>query len=247
MIHWYEDAGKYGHRFYFPYLKIAKDAHNMAQFDKAQKYYTIAISCLLEAGGAAQNEDILAAAYTNLTSCLTMMHRYTEAEQTWQKAQQFPLQPGAAASAAILYAAMGQEDMAAQYIERLKRKAPMLVPPTEEMVRQILDGEHPHFYPVQIEPKRIEQFWNWFGKTEKELYSGLAQGSKDTVDDIVQKLKEIFPFLDRQPKLSAEKVGETMTVVLSDFYAEALHHGYGALIAACPKELFERWSFIVIH
>lgn len=78
MLRWYEDAGKFGHRFYLPYLKIAKAAHNAAQFQKALQYYAAAISCLQEMREDERDELILGSAYTNLTSCLTMLYRYGE-------------------------------------------------------------------------------------------------------------------------------------------------------------------------
>lgn len=106
MLQWYADAGKYGHRFYLPYLKLAKAAHSAAQFEEAKSYYEIAIECLLEMSEKDKDEIILGSAYTNLTSCLTMLYQYEAAEVAWKAAQQYPAQPGAAATGAILYAAM---------------------------------------------------------------------------------------------------------------------------------------------
>lgn len=143
MLQWYEAAGKYGHHFYLPYLKIAKAAHQAAQFEKALKYYTIGISCLLEM--REKEEIILGSAYTNLTSCLTMLYRYADAEKAWQTAQQYPQQPGAAATGAILYAAMGNAEKCEAYIETLTKTSPAWVAQTRTMAQQILSGTHPHF------------------------------------------------------------------------------------------------------
>ena len=106
MLKWYADAGKFNHRFYLPYLKLAKAAHNGAQFEAAKTYYETAIECLLEMPENDRDEIILGSAYTNLTSCLTMLHQYKAAEKAWNAAQQYPAQPGAAATGAILYAAV---------------------------------------------------------------------------------------------------------------------------------------------
>lgn len=145
MLQWYADAGKYNHRFYLPYLKLAKAAHNAAQFEKAKNYYLTAIDCLLEMPENEKDEIILGSAYTNLTSCLTMLHEYSAAESAWHKAQRYPLQPGAAATAAILYAAMGKAEKTASYIDELKQKFPAWVAQTQAMTQQILDGTHPSF------------------------------------------------------------------------------------------------------
>ena len=149
MLEWYEKAGQVGHRFYLPYLKLAKAAHSAAQFEKAEGYYKTAIACLLEMSEQDKDEIVLGSAYTNLTSCLTMLHKYTEAETAWKAAQQYPVQPGADATAAILYAAMGDPEKTAGYIRRLNEKFPEWVPQTQEMTQQILSGTHPAFPAVK--------------------------------------------------------------------------------------------------
>lgn len=147
MLQWYADAGKYNHRFYLPYLKLAKAAHNEAQFEKARDYYQTAIECLLEMPENHRDEIILGSAYTNLTSCLTMLHQYPAAEAVWKEAQKYPLQPGADATAAILYAAMGNSEQTAAHLRRLQEKFPAWVPQTQTMTQQILAGTHPAFPP----------------------------------------------------------------------------------------------------
>ena len=145
MLQWYERAGEIGHRFYLPYLKLAKAAHGAAQFEKARDYYKTAISCLLEMKENDRDEVILGAAYTNLTSCLTMLHQYPAAEKAWQEAQKYPAQPGADATAAILYAAMGNAGKTEEHIRSLREKFPAWVEQTRQMTQQILSGTHPDF------------------------------------------------------------------------------------------------------
>ena len=84
-------------------------------------------------------------AYANLASCLTMLHQYTEAEITWKEAQKYPTQPGADATAAILYAAMGDAQKTAAHIAQLNEKYPPWVAQTQEITQQILEGTHPAF------------------------------------------------------------------------------------------------------
>lgn len=145
MLEWYEKAGQIGHRFYLPYLKLAKAAHSAAQFEKAKGYYKAAIECLLEMSENDKDEVMIGSAYTNLTSCLTMLHQYREAEKAWEAAQQYPAQPGADATAAILYAAIGGAEKTEKHINRLKEKFPAWVAQTQQMTRQILSGTHPAF------------------------------------------------------------------------------------------------------
>ena len=145
MLEWYEKAGEIGHRFYLPYLKLAKAAHSATHFEKAKRYYQTAIECLLEMPENDKDGIILGSAYTNLTSCLTMLHQYPAAESVWKEAEKYPMQPGADATAAILYAAMGNAEKTATYIEKLKEKFPAWVAQTQTMTQQILEGRHPAF------------------------------------------------------------------------------------------------------
>ena len=145
MLKWYADAGKYQHRFYLPYLKLAKAAHSSGELESARAYYETAVECLLEMPETERDDVILGSACTNLTSCLTMLHHYTAAEKAWLAAQKFPAQPGAAATGAILYAAMGDADKANVWIEKLKETMPALVPRIQETAQAILDGTHPEF------------------------------------------------------------------------------------------------------
>ena len=146
MLQWYADAEKFGHRFYLPYLKLAKAKHADGELESAKAYYEIAISCLLEM--ADPDEIILGSAYDNLTSCLTMLHRYPEAEAAWKQGQKYPQQPASAATAAILYAAMGSGEQSDLWLEQLKKALPQLVPQTQAMTEQILSGTHPAFPPA---------------------------------------------------------------------------------------------------
>ncbi len=144
-IKWYREADGYGHRFYLPYMKLAKAAHAESEFEKAKEYYEKAIECLFEMPEDDREGLFIGSAYTNLTSCLTMLYRYGEAEEAWKKAQEFPLPPGASATAAILYAAMGDRKAVRSYIKKLKTEAPMLYDATKGFTDMIFDGTHPHF------------------------------------------------------------------------------------------------------
>jgi len=142
---WYKNSCEIGHRFYLPYLKLAKAAHSSSRLDEAAKYYECAIECLLDTPEIDSGGVILGSALTNLCSCLTMLHRYGEAEQVWAAAQQYPAQPGADATGAILYAAMGKAEKSEEYLQKLEAKHPTLALQTREMTRQILEGTHPAF------------------------------------------------------------------------------------------------------
>lgn len=145
MLEWYEKAGAIGHRFYLPYLKLAKAAYHEGHLEKAKGYFETGIVCLLEMPEKDQDEQILGSSFANLTSCLIMLHQYPAAEAAWKEAQQYPLPPQADATAAILYAALGDAEQCASYIDALKRSVPAMVGQIQSMTQQILNGTHPDF------------------------------------------------------------------------------------------------------
>ncbi len=83
MLLQYQRAGALGHNFYLPYLKCAKEFLEGSLFEAAEKAFLRAIECLKQTEMNDQNKVILASAYTNYGSCLTMMHRFEEAEQAF--------------------------------------------------------------------------------------------------------------------------------------------------------------------
>ena len=145
MLEWYEKAGQVGHHFYLPYAKLAKAALGEGRYEQAGAWYETTIECLLEMPEKDRDKAVLGASYTNLTTCMTMLHRYPEAEKAWTAAQNYPLQPASDATAAILYAALGQEEKTEAHLAALEEKFPQLAPQTRQVTRQILDGTHPSF------------------------------------------------------------------------------------------------------
>ncbi len=244
----YQKAGTFGHRFYLPYLKVARYAHLQAQFDLAEQNYRTGISCLLEMEEEERDNVVLASAYTNLTSCLTMMHRYDRAEQALAKAAELPVQPGSTATAAILFAASQKAERAALCIKALQAQRPDLVEQTQTMVDQILAGEHPHFSPVFFEQQGIAEFWQWFVQNEKDFCCLPGQEQyRQAMDSLGQWMKKLFPFLEREPRLAIGRKEEKWELLFSDFYAVGLNFGYLRLLSARPKELDDRWKFRIVH
>ena len=100
-----------------------------------------------------QNEVALVESGVNENGAMTEYKPYAPTiwndgdmlEKAWKAAQQYPSQPGADATAAILYAAMGNAEKVAEHISSLKEKFPAWVAQTQQMTEQILSGTHPAF------------------------------------------------------------------------------------------------------
>ena len=249
MLACYQKAGKYGHRFYLPYLKIAKAAHNDAVFEIAEKNYLKAIQCLNENEIGEQKKAILGSIYTNYASCLTMMHKYEEAEGALQNSMKIlPEQKGRAATEAILEAAKGETEKAHYFTEIVATQMPALYGPTQKMVNDILEKRHPHFSCISVQEGSIEVFWDWFVSNEINFLNKLEIEDYDTVFQMIQpKLKEVFSFMERDLEFGIEPIESYYQITFVDFFMLSLEDGYRKLVEAAPKSLNKHWVFKMDH
>ena len=247
MLACYQEAGTYGHRFYLPYMKIAKAAHNDAVFEMAEENYRKAIQCLLEAEPDEKGKVLLGSAYTNYASCLTMMHRYGEAEAALRKsADILPEQRGREAAEAILAAAEDDAEKAHKYLNMLAKQDLSIYKATEEMVELILGKKHPQFNRVALEDGIVDAFWSWFVSNENILLQAIEKKDYDTaVQMIAPKLKEVFPFMRRDLEFGIEPKGDLYEITFADLFMIGLENGYRELLEAAPRELLARWRFSI--
>ena len=242
MLQCYRKSCTFGHRFYLPYLKLARAAHKEADFETAGRDYVSAIECLSQMEEDDREDAALAAAYTNLVSCLTMMHRYAEAEQLWNTAvRSLPLRPGSAATAAVLFAAMGNAQKVEVCLARLKQEASPLLDQTRQMTQMILQGEHPHFTAAVPPQEACEAFWQWFEAQSPQL----LQDTGAAAAALSARLKELLPYLDRDPVLHVTGEGERRSVTLCHRFARSLEASYRSLVDCCPPGVAQHWHFTV--
>ena len=249
MIQMYQQSNQFGHSFYLPYAKVAKAAHADGVFEVAEENYADAIRCLEEGVQDRQSATILASLCTNYASCLTMMHRYRDAELALKKSIAF-LQylPNRAATQAILAAAMKDVEETAKYLRELEQEESAVFSQTKKMTDEILKGEHPHFAAISLTEEQIEAFWNWFGENEEELAEKIKANAHDDAFALLQsQLKGLFPYMQRDPDCAFEQREEQICITFADYFMVSLEKSYQRLMAACPDEYKSRWCFELVH
>ncbi len=246
MIMMYQEADRFGHRFYMPYLKVAKQAYNDGALDVAEENYRDGIACFDATGLDDPSKAILGSAYTNLASCLTMMHRYDDAAAALETSKQLmPQIPGRTAAEAVLAAAMGQAELTAQLLDGVEASVQKA---TRQITEDILNRNHPHFHKVEIDEEQLAVFWAWFAAEEASLLTNLRAKAYETVlTKICSELQPLTPFQSRSPELGIEPGEEKFRILLADFYSVALHQTYEALLATMPGELEKNWMFEIRH
>lgn len=233
----YERAGDHGHSLYLPYLKLAKFYLAHHQYEKCEHNSRRAIACL---DSGPSNPQLLAAAWANLASCLTMMHRYEEAQEAMARSKALhPTVPSRAASEALLLALGEDEAGARQCLEELKAQTPAVYEPVKASIERVLRREDPLFFPVELDQSKLPAFWAWFAGYEKELE---LQGEA-ALGPVAHQLLKTFPFLEEPPILTLTD----RCLAVKDLYITAAAQAYDSLLAACPPSIRERWEFEVVH
>lgn len=246
-MEFYLEANEYGHAFYMPYLKVAKDAYVHGAYDPAEENFRKAMDCLDTNTDA--NRMILASTQANFASCLIMMHRFDEAQAALDIAEKLmPDQANHLAVEVTLHAAKGEEAAVYRCLQALEQSHPQLYASVKPVAEKTLEGKNPQFASVELEKVAVNSFWRWFSLNESRL-SGMLKREEyaPAVDEIISVLKPMFAFSEHEMQMSLGKSDHGHVLVFIDFYSTALHDGYVQLINACPDDVPDTWGFDVVH
>ena len=246
----YDYANEYVHNFYLPYMKSARFHQQALEYDSALTGYDSVIESFdTNLPLTAQEKQILASAYTNRATCLTMMHRYDEALESMERAQALGVSlPDSASVEAILYAALGKEEKALHCLEQLKSASPAVFEKIRETVETILNRTNPAFFPVDMDDAKIEAFWVWFADYSDELKERLdLKQYEEAMAPVPKKLLETFPFLEEEPIVSLGQNEKGYVLELRDMYYAAVIVAFDKLLSVCPAKVMENWQFVVVH
>lgn len=248
-ISFYRNANEFHHRFYMPYLKVAKSAHADGMFEIAEENYRSAINCFTATGLDTQAKTILASAYTNLATCLIMMQRFDEGESALATSRQLlPDTPARSATEAVLCAVRGDEPGAMKHLALLESYFPPALEQTERDVKEILSGTHIQFHAIPLDENKIAGFWQWFLENDSMMRNSLEAKEYDSVLAMLTKqLQPLFPFAKREPDFGILMEEDHVILELADCFAVSMHSGYEQLISACPEALKDYWQFSIIH
>lgn len=242
MTIWYTQAGTYHHKFYLPYLKLAKCAHEDALFDTAEENYRAGIACLGDS-----DPRIAASAYANLASCLTMMHRYEEAEAAIARSRELvPNLPERFATEAMLYAALDQPQKVSDCLDKLDALAPQLTEYTDKLAGKIMTHQHPQFSEndEELDREKAVGFWNWFADNQESIRGQCSEGQPAEFE---LDMSANFPYLEQYMHLTLTPLENRTRLSFHDFYMTALRKDLEDLLLLQPEVLDETWEFAIVH
>ena len=235
MLECYTYANEYEHGFYLPYLKVARVFLDERNYDKAEENFRRVFHCLDTAEPNEQGRLILSSAYTNYATCMTMMHRYEEAEKALSKAKKlYPNALGRESAEAVLHAIRGNTEQMEKCLETLKKYDPEMFDDAKKSTEKILTRTDPLFYEIAVDDTKITDFWCWFKACEAELLLKLErQEYEEVINSVAEQLFIAFPFLDEQPPyIGLSRDNDGYVVVLHDMYVTAVMNAYEKLLQA---------------
>ena len=249
MLAYYAAANQVGHRFYMPYLKVAKFYLNGRMCQEAEDHFRKAIDCFTATALSDADKIILGSAYCNLASCLTMEHRYDDAEAALASSAAIcPDAPGRAAAEAVLHAVRGNAAQVEACLAVLKNQGAEVHDAVKKNTDGILAGTDPMFFAVPVDEEKLPAFWQWFAGYEAEMKRKLDKEQYDEgLTPVAKQLLVTFPFLEEIPNVGLGKNDKGYVVELKDYYAVGIVAAYEKLIAAMPEEIGSRWQFVIAH
>ena len=161
-------------------------------------------------------------------------------------AEAMPALPGRGGTEAVLYALDGDWEKADAAMAALEAEAETVYTEAKKSVDGIRDGSHPQFFVREVDEAALDAFWAWFAECEGEIAACLAKESYGEAFAMVQpKLRELFPFMERDLDLAFQPVEAGIKVIFADYYALALREGYEKLLARRPDSLENPWIFAI--
>ena len=249
MLAYYSLANECGHRFHLPYMKVAKFYLNGRMCREAEENYRKAIDCFAATALSDADRIVLGSAYANLASCLTMQHRYDEAQTALDSSAQIcPDAPGRAAVEAALLAVRGDAAGVERCLDTLKAQGEAISAAVKKNTDAILARTDPMFFPVPVDEKKLPAFWQWFAGYEAQMENLLDKEQYDEgLTPVAKQLLVTFPFLEEIPNVGLGKNANGYVVELKDYYAVGIVDAYEKLLAVMPEDISSRWQFVITH
>ena len=249
MLAYYTYANECGHRFYLPYLKVAKFYLESRMYREAEANFCKAIDCFRAVSLSDVDKIILGSAYANLASCLTMQHRYDEAEAALKNSRTiWRSAPGRAAAEAVLCAIRGDAPGVEACLGVLKTQGEQYYSAVKKSTDGILEGTDPMFFELPVDEDKIAAFWQWFVGYEEQMKTLLDREKYDEgLTPVARQLLAGFPFLEEIPNVGLGKNEKGYVVELKDYDAVAIAAAYEKLVSACPEDIKARWQFVIAH
>ncbi len=145
MLPYYQEAGRYGHNFRYPYLLLAREYYDREEFAQSAENYQRAIDC------TKPGDRQLPVFYDELATVLIFLHEYDRAEEALKaSAALAPRRGRLDETRVLLWAARGDREQAEKYVKRVERRSQNRGAQARNAMEQIFSGKH-RLFPAKTE------------------------------------------------------------------------------------------------
>lgn len=249
MAEAFDAAAAFNHNYHLPYL-LSADFHalNSKLYDTALENYDRAINCIYQFPPLDDEKRLVVAqAQAGMALCLTMMHRYDEAQDALRKAESFSDCEEYLHARALLSAVHGDAEDAAQALAAFKELNPSLHEQAAKHVQLILDGTHIHFNVRPVREELVSGFWQWFCNQEPAFLRLLEEGKADECgNQLAEHIDTLVPDEEDMMTAAIEVQDGKPTIVLRACYSRSYAAMIAAFTDAFPEELRDRWRIVTL-
>lgn len=244
MVIYFDEAAALGHQYHYPHM-LCGEYHLLGThfFDKALAEYDRAIDCIYQFPPLDDPaRHLIARAQSCMSYALTMMHRTDEAAAMLAKAEFGNDSEEYLHASAMLSAVQKDADAANHAVSELTKLNPSLGDEVAKEVRLLLDGTHIHFFPREVSPTLPTDFWVWFREQEPSFRPLLEKNDAEACTQILaDHINDLVPDPEDMMTAVIELEDGKPEVILTACHSRSYAAMIGAIIAACPADIRERW------
>ncbi|MBQ8840948.1 MAG: hypothetical protein IJ004_06480 [Clostridia bacterium] len=232
---------------YLPYIRQAKLLHKSCNLFRSQEYFYKMLEYYERRNRQNERSLSLYNLYFDFANTLMFTHDYIgglefvkKAHQVWDGKQD----EGNKMIEMMLLALTGDEEASKDMLESID-KSNQVYPVAATMLDKLLKKAEPHYFAIEPDESRLDEFWSWFSKNERKLYKMAYSDNFEKLQrELSNKARQIVDYMERELAFTIEIDNGNITIFAITDYVTSLDYTYERLFERKPKELV-RWDFYV--
>ncbi|MBQ7761073.1 MAG: hypothetical protein IJ400_03350 [Clostridia bacterium] len=232
---------------YFPYIRRAKLLHKSCNLFKSQEYFYKMLEYYEKRGRQNERSLSLYNLYFDFANTFMFTHDYSEGLRLVKKAHQVwdgKQDEGNKMVEMMLLALTGNEEASKNMLESID-KSNQVYSSAEAMLDKLLKKAEPHYFVIEPDESKLDEFWSWFLKNERKLYKMAYSDDFEKLQrELSNRVRLIADYVNRELAFTIEIEDGSITIFAITDYVTSLDYTYERLFERKPKDLV-RWDFYV--
>lgn len=232
---------------YFPYVRQAKLLHKSCNLFLSQEYFYKVLEYYEKRQRQNERSLTLYNLYFDFANTFMFTHDYSEGLRLVKKAHQVwdgKQDEGNKMIEMMLLALTGNEEASKNILESIDKQN-QVYSVAETMLDKLLKKTEPHYFVIEPEERKLDEFWSWFLKNERKLYKmAYSDNFEELQRELSSRVRQIAYYMDRELAFAIEIEDGNITIFAITDYVVSLDYTYERLFERKPKGLV-RWNFYV--